>query len=76
MILANWWAMAVIALGAPSLARKRRYLSPKSRGRHAQGLANPILAATGRSAQHFAGAVRCRSLTRDGPFELKAADPS
>src|SRR5260221_1027420 len=28
----------------------------QSRGRHAQGLANPILAATGRSAQHFASA--------------------
>src|SRR5258708_35523499 len=28
----------------------------QSRGRHAQGLANPILAATGRSAEHFASA--------------------
>ena len=26
---ANWWAMALMALGAPSLARKRRYLSPR-----------------------------------------------
>ena len=29
MILAIWWAMAVMALGAPSLARKRLYLSPR-----------------------------------------------
>src|SRR5919108_1889704 len=30
MMRAYWWAMAVVALGAPNRARKRRNLSPKA----------------------------------------------
>jgi hypothetical protein len=54
--------MAVMAVGAPSLTRKRRYLSPgyfimmQTGCRHPQCLSKPILASTGASAKHFASA--------------------
>ena len=63
IILANWWAMAVIALGstqfsaqAPVFVSQVALIMVQARGRHAQCLSNSILAATGRSAQDFARA--------------------
>src|ERR1700680_506152 len=81
---ASLLAMAFLALGAPSLVRKRRYCAPKvdlaaqQRARRvAQGQTRPVLVLALFPADHFAAGdliIRAEAQMRgERPFRLKTA---